>query len=145
MWTHVNAHWHACVHPCQGGLNQRVTWTHGKAASIMAPGEAEMMDMVCRWEWTPRAWGHCWSTALPPLPSVSTGWAQTHDRGLGQTHISITFNNTHLTLGAKWAGQHTTHKYRSAHLHSVSYNSTHFCSEQMIVTHAAIELSTLVF
>ena len=91
--SHVNTQTHIGMYVFTPAKVDWISEAHGlcmcttqcwRAASIMAPSEAEMMDMVCRWEWAPRAWGHCGSTALDPLPSVSTGWAQTHDRGLGQ-------------------------------------------------------------
>lgn len=107
-WTHTH------IHPCQGGPARRVTWTlcvkHGvwRAASLIAPGEAEMMDKVCRWEWTLQAQGHRRSTPIPPLPSVSTGWAPTHNHARGRTHQDhLQQHSPHFSSEAGRSERHT--------------------------------------
>jgi len=73
-WTGPSSHMdYTCVALC---------W---RAVSVIAPGVVEMMDMICRSEWTLQAWGQCGSLPLSLLPSVSTGWAQNHDRVWGTT------------------------------------------------------------
>lgn len=130
--NHVNPsqHTHTGMYVFTPAKVDWISESHGlttqcwRAASLMAPGEAEMMDMVCRWEWTLRAWGHRRSTALPPLPSVSTGWAQTHDRAWGNTL------QDHLQ-------QHTPHFWGQGG--GISARHTSAAQESCPSTHPAIQ------
>lgn len=121
-------------------MDSRCTTQCWRAASVMVPSEAEMMDKVCHWEWTPRAWGHRRSTALPPLPSVSTGWAQTHDRAWGST-LQDQLQQCVSLWGPGGGGQYGTHAAQEFCTYMQSCNSarsySHFfpppsCSSMMV-------------
>lgn len=134
--NHANAHQHTLACMCSplprwtGSASHMDSTQCWRADSIMAPGEARMMDMVCRWEWTLRAWGHRRSTALPPLPSVSTGWAQTRNPAWGCTLQDHLQHTPHF-----WGKEGRSARHRiAAHLHILQFNDCycHTCSHRIV-------------
>lgn len=134
MWSDINTHWHVCVHPCQGGLDQRGTWTL-YVYNTMLKGSFHNGP---RWGWddgyglslgvSAAGLGPLWVYGIRSS-AICQHWVGTDPwPGPGAVHTRTTFTN--LTLGARWGGQQNTHvlNRRTVHLHL----TTCFCSHLMI-------------